>query len=246
MTQVFAWIRSTLSIFIFFPVVTFVLCLAAFFTVFVARSERWSNKVIIAWGKAGCFLFGVKVRVMGREKRPDSGGVVLFNHRSFFDILALYSEFPEMRFGAKIELFSIPVFGATMKALGTLPIARGNREAAIRVLQDSYEAARQGRQYALSPEGGRNTGEGILPFKAGPFMVAIEAGVPVIPLLIHGADQVWPKAKIIPATRAWSSEIVMQVLDPISVQGYTVKTRDQLQAVTRERMITALSEFSSR
>ena len=244
--KILSLIRSTLSIFVLFPIVTFVLCLAAFFAVFIARSERLSNKVIIAWGKTGCFLFGVKVRVIGREKRTHSGGVVLFNHRSFFDILALYSQFPEMRFGAKIELFSIPIFGATMKALGTLPIARANREAAIRVLQDSYEAARRGRQYALSPEGGRNTGEGILPFKAGPFMVAIEAGVPVIPLLIYGADKVWPKSKIIPATDAWSSTITMQVLDPIPVEGYTVKTRDQLQAITRERMITALSEFSNR
>jgi 1-acyl-sn-glycerol-3-phosphate acyltransferase len=243
--NLFALIRSTLAVFLFFPIVTLLLCVATLFAVFVLRSEKISNKLILLWGRFSCFVFNVDIEVQGRESRPTGGAIILFNHKSFFDIFALYSQFPEARFGAKIELFSIPLFGATMKALGTLPIARGNREAAIRVLQDSYEAARKGRQFALSPEGGRNTGAGILPFKAGPFLVAIEAGVPIMPLVICGADEVWPKATLIPATKFWRSKITMKVLEPISTVGFTTQRRDELQKIVRERMITALSELSN-
>jgi 1-acyl-sn-glycerol-3-phosphate acyltransferase len=235
------WIRSLVSTLLLFPVVTFVLCLLVFFSVFVLRSDRVANQVIRAWGRSACFLYGVRVHVSGAENLPPGGAIVLFNHVSFFDIFSIYSKFPEMRFGAKIELFSIPVLGAAMKALGTLPIERSNRQAAIRTLEEAQERARRGEKFLLSPEGGRNTEEKLLPFKAGPFVFAIQAGIPLVPIVIRGALDVWPKGVAIPATSKWNYDISLTVLKPISTEGRTVAQRSELQAIVREEMERELS-----
>lgn len=233
-------LRSAVVTFFLFPLWTVFLCGLAVLCQGILKSRRAANWVIVLWGRSICWMYGVRLDVEGAENVPGTGAMFLFNHTSFFDIFSIYATFPFVRFGAKLELFSIPVFGYTMKSLGTLPIARSNREAAIRVLEEALDRARHGEQFALSPEGGRNTEEKLLPFKAGPFLFAIQAQVPLVPLVIRGALDVWPKGAVLPATRSWRSVIRLRLLPPIPTTGRTIAERGALQSEVRARMEEAL------
>ncbi len=233
-------LRSILVTFLLGPLSTFSHCFAAIICGSVFHSRNAIDRVNLSFAKSLCFLYGVRVTVSGLENIPEGGGIYLFNHTSFFDIMALYSHFPFLRFGAKIELFKIPLWGGAMRAMGTLPIARSNREAAIRVLKEACVRARQGERFALSPEGGRSQEGRLLPFKAGPFLFAIEAGVPLVPITINGAQRVWPKGSFFPGTESFFYEIHMKVLPAVSTIGKTIEQRTELQQVVRAEMAEAL------
>lgn len=223
-------IRSIIATFIFLPLSTLFFSILIFIFLPFDKKYLYINKFILNWAKFSCWLYGVEIKLTGAEAFIPGGAILLFNHRSFFDIFALSRFFPQIRYGAKIELFSIPIFGYAMRAVGTLPIPRQNREAAIHILREAYSRAQRGQKFALSPEGGRNSGKGLLPFKAGPFVFAIEAGVPLLPVVIIGAEDVWPKGSLLPALKSWHSKIDLKILPPVSVDGFTVKGRDKLQA----------------
>lgn len=235
-------LRSLIATFILVPLVSIVGCTGAILSQGVFKSRRWAEIFFVWWAGNICKFYGVRVVARGAENFPAGGAMLLFNHTSFFDIFALYSVFPFFRFGAKIELFSIPIFGYAMKAVGTLPIARGNREAAIRVLQAAVQRAKDGEKFGLSPEGGRSTEDKLQPFKAGPFLFAIEAQVPLVPVVIRGALQVLPKGGVLPGLRAWHSTIYLDVLPPIPTAGFKVEERQVLQDEAREAMQKKLSE----
>ena len=233
----FIGLRSLVVTLVLFPLWTILSCLVAVVAEKILHSRCLVDKMIRTWGRVSCWMYGVRIIVRGEENFPSGGAMVLFNHTSFFDIISLYACFPFIRFGAKLELFSIPIFGWTMAALGTLPIARSNREEAIRVLQNAIERAKKGEKFALSPEGGRGEDEDeLMPFKAGPFVFAIQAQVPLVPLIIRGALPIWPKGILIPATDSWSSTMTLDVLAPISTKGVGLDDRDQLQTQARNQM----------
>lgn len=225
------FLRSFISVMVLFPVWTLVLCSLNIFHNIVWGNRRINDLMIGHWASYACWVFGVKVRAEGLEHIPPGGCLFLFNHRSFFDIFALQSTVPTLRFGAKIELFSIPVFGTSMRKIGALPIARGNLEKVIEVYKKAEPRLRQGERFALSPEGGRNTSsEKLLPFKSGPFVFALSAQAPIVPCVIFGADEVWPKGALIPQTRRWSSTITVRFLPAVDVSSYSIANKGDLQA----------------
>jgi 1-acyl-sn-glycerol-3-phosphate acyltransferase len=181
-------------------------------------------------------MYNVRVREIGRENLPTSACVYIFSHTSFFDIFAMAACLKGMRFGAKIELFKIPFFGRAMKMAGVLPIARSNREKVLRVYQRAGQKTEQGYQFSLAPEGARNTEEKLLPFKSGPFIFAISAQIPLIPVVVKGAYQVLPKDAILPNWKRWSSEITLQYLPGISTEGILIENRSQLQRIAFDKM----------
>src|SRR4051812_47008812 len=102
---------------------------------FIFRSRKVDNTLVSGWAKLCCRMAGVHVRVEGAENIPDRGCLFLFNHSSFFDVFALAGYIPDLRFGAKAELFKIPVFASAIRAVGTLPIARDNREEVYKIYE---------------------------------------------------------------------------------------------------------------
>jgi 1-acyl-sn-glycerol-3-phosphate acyltransferase len=159
------------------------------------HKEKLVNLVMRTWAKMLLWVFGIKVIVEGDQCFPPSGGgVIAFNHQSHFDIpVLLVATSQTVRFGAKIELFRIPIFASAMRAVGTLPIAREKRSEAVKIYEEAKSRFQQGIFFALAPEGTRQESDEIGPFKKGPFYFAIQAGVPVIPAVIRGAHAVMPK-----------------------------------------------------
>lgn len=197
------------------------------------RLEAW---IMSAWGRVGLWIFGVKLEVKGTENIPKGGCLFLFNHTSFFDIFAMVAAYEDFRFGAKIELFKIPLFGAAMKHFGILPIARSRREEVFRVYQEAQERAKRGEKFALSPEGKRNVSETLLPFKSGPFVFAINSQIPLVPVVIKGAWAVMEKGWILPNWNRWSRTISIFYLPAIETAGSQISDRSELQNKVYQEM----------
>jgi 1-acyl-sn-glycerol-3-phosphate acyltransferase len=150
-----------------------------------------------AWSPAGLWLAGAPLEVSRRAPLPDGPAVYVSNHESALDIWALFRVLPRgVRFVAKQELFRIPVFGAYMKLGGHVPVDRGNHARAVASLRRAGEIVRAGTSLIVFPEGTRSLDRRIHPFKKGPFVVAMEAGVPVVPIAISGSGAVTPKRHI--------------------------------------------------
>lgn len=236
-----AYLRSLIVVLILFPVMTVTLSAFIVLNSILRGPDRLTNWIPWFWGQATCTLFGVKLEITGLEHLPKSGYLVLFNHRSFFDIFALQTAIPDLRFGAKIELFKIPVFGAAMKKAGVLPIARGNVQEVIRVYEKAHSKIRQGQIYGLAPEGLRNTTDKkLLPFKSGPFLFAMGAGATIVPCVIWGSSEVWPKGALVPQTHQWSSKMKLQFFPAMSMKDHNLAEKSIIQDQVYSVMASAL------
>lgn len=200
------------------------------------NNRKLEDHIVEFWTRNCCRLFGVDVVVSGLENRPDGGFLYVFNHTSFFDIFAMNGWLGSFRFGAKIELFSIPIFGAGMRRAGILPIARSRRDEVFKVYQAAEARIKAGERFALAPEGTRQETESLGPFKSGPFIFAINAKAPIVPVIVKGAAAILPKGHIIPNWGVWSRKIHLQVLPPVSSEGYTIEQRPLLQDKVRKIM----------
>jgi 1-acyl-sn-glycerol-3-phosphate acyltransferase len=109
-----------------------------------------------------------------------------------------------------------------------LPIARSNREEVFRVYKQVTDTMQPDDYFALSPEGGRSVEETLLPFKTGPFVFAIQAKLPIVPVVIRGARDIMPKGTLIPNRSKWKTEIEVRFLPMVDSTAYSYETRSEL------------------
>lgn len=227
--------RSLIGV-ILLPIHT-ALCASAMVIVNITLNNRKiEDHIVEFWTRNCCRMFGVKVVTHGLENRPAGGFLYVFNHTSFFDIFAMNGWLGSFRFGAKIELFNIPVFGAGMRRAGILPIARHRRDEVFKVYQAAEARIKAGERFALAPEGTRQETERLGPFKSGPFIFAINAHAPIVPVIVKGAAAILPKGHMIPNWGVWSRTVTLTVLPPVSPEGYTLDQRPELQEKVRKLM----------
>ncbi len=150
-----------------------------------------------AWAPSSLWTAGARVEVVRSPELP--GGPLIFasNHESALDIWALVWKLPRIvRFVAKRELFRIPIFGWYLSVGGHVPVDRSHRAQAVRALSRAGALVRGGTSLIVFPEGTRSRDGTVHPFKKGPFVVAMEAGVPVVPVAISGGGRITPKKRI--------------------------------------------------
>ena len=144
----------------------------------------------------------------------------MFNHRSYVDILSLFQATHErIHFGAKKTLFSIPFLGFAMKIVGHIPIQRENPREVHRLYHSLQKRIEKGDCFALSPEGGRHTGSGLARFKKGPFLLALNYQIKILPVFIHKAEECMPKGSWFFNTRAWKRTVVVEYLPTVDTKG---------------------------
>ena len=152
------------------------------------------GRVWVRWILA---TFRVRVDVAGLENVPTHAPVILMsNHQSLADIAAIVSTLPRSvswRFVAKKELVRVPIFGQALVASGHIIIDRGNREKAVASLHRAAERIRAGTSVIVFPEGTRSPDGHLRRFKSGPFHLAVEAQVPIIPVTVSGSQRITPK-----------------------------------------------------
>ena len=189
-------------------------------------------------GWIGVRLVGVKVQVVGLEKldwhRPY---IFMCNHVSNLDPPIVIPVMPRRTSVlVKKELFRIPILGRAMRLASLVPVDRRNREAAIASLHSAAEALRSGVSMTIWPEGTRSPDGRLLPFKKGPFYLAIESRVPIVPVTLVGTHEIWPKGEfaIHPGT---ATVIFHEPIDPA-----TFSAQEELMVAVRERIRSGLPE----
>jgi 1-acyl-sn-glycerol-3-phosphate acyltransferase len=214
------------------PFATLVVIAAALGVVDRPGSVLWW--VPRVWSRAILRAAGVRVRVHGAERiaPPPAGQVFASNHVSWFDVFALAATLPRYSFVAKAELLRIPIFGRGARAVGTIPIERDNRKSAFASYEVAATIIRGGRAVIVFPEGTRGRSYALRPFKKGPFVLAIGAGAPVVPIVVHGTLAIMPKG----AWRIRPGVVDVHILEAVPTAGLTYDDRDALSESVRERM----------
>jgi len=150
------------------------------------------------WGAwSGVHIVGVKVKAVGLEKiDPARTYIFMSNHISNLDPPIMIPLIPRRTsVMVKKELFKWPILGETMRIGGLVPVDRGNRDAGIAAVREASKVIRQGINMTIYVEGGRSFDGRLLPFKKGPFYLAAECKVPVVPITISGTERAMPKAR---------------------------------------------------
>jgi 1-acyl-sn-glycerol-3-phosphate acyltransferase len=184
------------------------------------------------WAGLVLRMSGVQVRLIGLEEVDwEAPLVVVANHQSWFDVFALTAHLPgKGRFVAKEELGRIPIFGAAWQACGHVSVDRSDRAQAIASLKAAGKRVRDEHiTLILFPEGTRSPDGELQPFKKGAFVLAVETGVPVVPVGISGSREVMPKGSF----RIRPGEITLRVGSPLKEEGERNEARNRLMEASR-------------
>lgn len=168
---------------------------------------------------------GVRIRVEGRDKVPAGVCVFVANHSSNADPPAVVSAIPRrISILVKHTLFRIPIVSHAFRLARFVPVDRTHRDAAIASVDAAIGYLREGTSFLIYPEGTRSADGRLLPFKKGSFVMAIKAGVPVVPISVVGAHRIMRKGELV----IHPGEIVVRFGDPIDASAYTLDQRDAL------------------
>jgi 1-acyl-sn-glycerol-3-phosphate acyltransferase len=205
---------------------TFVLGLVAIALAFVLRKEDPVHKVAAFWAKLILFASRTRVTVNGLSNIDASKSYIyMCNHQSNFDIPVLLAHLPvQFRWLAKAELFKIPIFSRGMRSAGYISIDRSNQASAFKSISEAARRIKDGVSVMIFPEGTRSRDGKIRPFKKGGFVLAVDAGVPIIPIVLHGTRSLMPKGQL----RIYSGHVMMDIEKPIETSDYTRETKDEL------------------
>ena len=166
--------------------------------------------------------------------------VVVSNHESFVDIL-LISHLPwEMKWLSKAELFRIPAMGWLMRLAGDVPVKRGFGPSAVEAMARCREILSQRVSVMIFPEGTRSPTADLLPFKDGAFRLAIDAGVPILPLALHGTADALRKHD----WRFSRATAIVEVLDPVDTAGLTSADVPALKERVRGTIVEARNRLA--
>lgn len=188
-------------------------------------TRRGADTASRTWCDIACAAIGINVRVLGREhlwsQRP---AVFIYNHQSTADSMIVPKVLEHDFVGvAKKEIANAPIYGHFVKAMGTVLIDRSDSKLARAGLEPAFEALRNGLSIVIAPEGTRSGSTTLGQFRKGAFHIAMQAGVPIVPFVVHNAIDVAPRgAKLFrPAT------VEVEVLPPISTDDWTAETLDE-------------------
>jgi 1-acyl-sn-glycerol-3-phosphate acyltransferase len=195
------------------------------------RGVLWVGRNWIRWCLATC---GVEVEARGLEGVPQPC-VAMCNHQSVFDIAALVHTFPHplWRFVAKRELLRIPFFGWALALANQIIIDRGDNEKAVRSLKRAAQRVRNGENVLIFPEGTRSSDAILHDFKSGGFHLAIESGVPIVPVTVSGSHRITPKRSL----RIESGRVLIRYGKPIPTDSLDIEDRNDLKKRVREAIL---------
>jgi 1-acyl-sn-glycerol-3-phosphate acyltransferase len=203
----------------------------------ITRDTRLLLRVGFWITRAGLPLVGVRVVVKGFERFPHGASIVMANHSSNLDPPVLIPLLPgRVVIYLKASLMRIPVLGYALRLAGDIPVTRdGSVESAKATSAVAQRELEQGSCLVLFPEGTRSRDGSLLPFKKGPFFLAMESRAPVVPVTIAGTTRMLPKG----STRLRSGTVTVTFLTPLYPADYSEK--EELMAAVRSAIESGLS-----
>jgi putative phosphoserine phosphatase/1-acylglycerol-3-phosphate O-acyltransferase len=198
-----------------------------------ASTMNWNdgvNSMMASVGDLVCKMAGIQLAVKGHEylwsHRP---AVFLFNHQSSADLFIMAKLLrKDARGVAKKELKTMPLIGQLMQASGVIFLDRANREKAIEALRPAVDALKNGTSIIIAPEGTRSRDKNLGKFKKGAFHLAMQAGVPLVPVVINNASDAMPRGSNVFRPTA----VEVTVLPPVSTEDWMLdELNDRIAAV---------------
>lgn len=224
-----AWVETILCVIIGTPIVALVWVLTAPFDKgWYAAGRTFRLVGVVAARINGLWDF----RTRGRISDPRRPYVVVANHESYADVF-LISGFPwEMKWLSKDTMFKIPCMGWMMHMAGDIKLVRGNRDSTLDAIAQCHNRLSRRVSVMIFPEGTRSRTDEMLPFKDGAFRLAIEAGVPILPVAVAGTRSAMAKGTF----TFLRAKALAQALEPIDTAGMTLEDLATLKALARDRI----------
>jgi 1-acyl-sn-glycerol-3-phosphate acyltransferase len=207
----------------------------------LARHPEWLYPWALFGGRNWLRLSGMKVVVRGLEQLDQKQTYVFIaNHKSYLDTATLFCHLGR-RIGllAKKELLKVPILGYGMGYVNVMAIDRSNRTRALQTTRAATERIRSGTSFGVFAEGTRALPGQLLPFKKGGFYMAVETGVPVVPVAIKHTDQLMGKG----TGQARPGIIEMVILEPVKTDG--LSTDDEVRTLTNHVRSLIAEELAS-
>jgi len=218
---IFVWVVLTTA---FFSVIAIIASL-------FSRTGDFVHIIARIWARSILMASRVHVRVNGLSNiEPDKSYIYMANHQSNFDIPVLLGYLPvQFRWLAKAELFKIPMFGRAMLGAGYVKIDRFNQQSAFESISEAAQKMKNGVSVMIFPEGTRSKDGRIRPFKKGGFVMAVDSGVPIVPVIIRGTWPIMAKSSL----RINRGDVEMEIAKPIETIGYSRETKEELMDAVR-------------
>jgi 1-acyl-sn-glycerol-3-phosphate acyltransferase len=180
---------------------------------------------------------GVRVRVEGLERIPAEVCLFVANHTSSADAPAVVGAIPRrISIILKESLFKWPIVGQAFRSARFIPVNRKSHESAVASVEKATEALRSGQSFLIYPEGTRSPDGRLQNFKKGAVVMAINSGVPIVPMACSGAHRVMEKRSLVMRP----GEILVEFLQPIDASKFTMEERDTLNDKVHEAMAAGL------
>ena len=182
---------------------------------------------------------GVRIKVVGTELIPVGTVIFAANHTSSADAPAVVGAIPRrIAILLKKSLFEWPIVGQAFHLARFIPVERLNRESAIGSLEKAVEAIKGGQSFLIYPEGTRSPDGRLQEFKKGTAVMAIKAGVPLVPVACSNAHRIMKKRVL----KIYPGEILVKFLATIETSQYTVEQRDELIQRLHDELAAGLPE----
>ena len=193
-------------------------------------------------------IFGLppfmKREVIGIENiDPKKAYVMTLNHNSMADIITIYNLPLVFKWVSKKEVYRIPIVGRLLYAHGDIVINRASAKEAMQLVHDrGKEWLAKGASVAIFPEGTRSKDGEIHNFKAGAFLLAKDAGAPILPIVLNNTNKMMRKGWLM----NWRNHITIKILPPISAEEVAERTVKEVMADVHSSMTEALAEIRKR
>jgi 1-acyl-sn-glycerol-3-phosphate acyltransferase len=232
------WVIVSFFIIILFPVTFLIWLLVLPFD----RKRIITHWVLMYQGFLLCRIMPVwKIEMEGRKKAVSGRTyVIIANHQSMLDILLVFYLRYRFKSVSKIENTKIPVLGWYIRMADYITVDRVNEQSKSGMLDKSYNCLKDGTSLMIFPEGTRTNDNEIGRFKRGAFLLAIQAEVPILPVLIEGTGGILPKDDLI---FNWGKRIRIKVLDPVQPSSFGTKDNDELALKLRSLMNSELKKL---
>ena len=233
--SIWSWLVLGVVIIAFFPAVAVLRLVTAPFDPGRYAAGYTFRKLTVVHAKLNpLWRFRVSGTPPSDPRRPY---VVVANHESFVDIL-LISHLPfEMKWLSKTTFFRFPLVGWMMRLAGDIPLRRGDRESVTEALRTCRTRLDQRVSVMIFPEGTRSRSGELGPFKDGAFTLAVEAQVPILPLVVHGARGALPAHD----WRFGLATAEVRILEPVPTEGLTAADVPALRDGIRDRIAAELA-----
>ncbi len=228
---------------IFFPLVglsTLILGTLAALTVFVFGPKLGSIMGGVSWARFIAYITPMFVRVYGRENiNKNQSYIVVSNHESQYDILIIYGWLGvDFKWVMKKELRKVPVLGIACEKLEHIYIDRSNHTAAIASLEEAKKKIVNGTSVMFFPEGTRNADGKLGVFKKGAFRMAVDLGLPILPVTIVGTRYILPTKTL----DLFPGKAKLIIHKPVDIAGYSNDNIEDLVEKTKEIIVSGFEK----